>query len=261
MSPTRRPSGNELARALKSSGLPPPSLALMMALLVHHYDWKSRTVTKDGGPPSLTDLQTETGYCRTTVRDHLHALELAGWITRTPPPVELARRDHARTEYELHLPGSEHQAAVRAEQPSGQDAKARRERLAAYVAERRAANQAAIPTRKVGRGRPARGAAYDWTRRRELVELAAATLAELTGRQLGRADAKAAVSLVLGGRDPAKVKDPAAYLVRSLRREPRRFLPAEPPPPPVAAAPPAARPSDARVREILAGSGLRPAAT
>jgi hypothetical protein len=234
----------------------------MLALFQYHYDWKTRTVPA-ARRPSLTDLQVETGYCRTTVRDHLQALELAGWITREPPPIELARREHQRTGYELHVPGSEHHAAVRAGQPSGQDAKARRERMAAYVRDRHTANQAAIPTAKVGRGarRGGRSVAHDWTRRRELVDLAIATVRDSTGRELGRADGKAAVALVLGGRAPDTLKDPAAYLVKSLRAEPRRFLPAAEPPAPPPAPAAADRPSDETVRGILAGAGLRPAAT
>lgn len=262
MSSTRRPSGAELGRALKASDLPAPARAILLCLLQYHYDWSSRTIPADRRP-SLTDLQVEAGYCRTTVRDHLHALELAGWITRRPPPVELARREHQRTAYELHIPGSEHHAQVRAAQADGQDAKARRERFAAYVRERREANASTrvFPTAKVGRGRrrgarPAGLDAGDWTADARLVGLAAAELAALNGAAVDEAIARDTVRAVLGGRRP---RDPEVYLLAAIRREPRRFLPS-PPPPRHDPGPPVDRPSDQRVDEIIRGAGLRPPA-
>jgi len=232
-----------------------------LCLLQYHYDWKTRTIPEDRRP-SLTDLQIEAGYCRTTVRDHLQALELAGWITRRPPPIELARREHQRTAYELHIPGSEHHAGVRAGQADGQDAKARRERFAAYVRERQAANAATrvFPTAKVGRGRR-RGAraaglaAGDWTGDARLVGLAAAELAAANGgTAVDEAAVRDTVRLVLGGRRP---RDPGQYLVTAIRREPRRFLPAPAPPRAELVRPDVDRPSDERVDAIIKEAGLR----
>lgn len=266
MSPTRRPSGPELRRALKASDLPAPARAILLCLLVYHYDWTHREIPAELRP-SLTDLQVEAGYCRTTIRDHLHALELAGWITRTPPPIELARREHHRTAYELHIPGSEHEAACRAAQPAGQDAKARREAIARYVRERQAANaeRRSIPTATVGRGRRARRSAQrldagDWTADRELVGLASAELAAAAGHPVDDAIARDTVRLVLGGRSPGK---PAEYLVAAIRREPARFLPTAQPPPAAGLAPIGdGRASDEHVDKVLRQAGLRrPAAS
>src|SRR5258708_31350086 len=99
-------------------------------------------------PPGRTEPQQETGLSGTPARDHRYWLETHGWVTCTPPPVDLSRREHARTAYELHVPESEFMTGVRAARPAELDAAARRARLAAYVRDRhklKAEQAAALP--------------------------------------------------------------------------------------------------------------------
>lgn len=270
-SSTRRPTSRELGEALKADpAVPVPARAILLALLQYHFDWKTRSVAK---PPSLTELQDETGYCRTTIREHRYWLETHGWLTCTPPPVDLARRQHARTAYELHAPDSAFMAEVRAGRPAELDVAARRARLADYMRERREAKAAAaaeleaaagpaprgeVPTPKVGRGRRAR--APDWGADSDLLAIAAAELDAQAGRKVDPAAAIAAVAAILGGRDRGSVRDPGPYLVASIRKDPRRFLPAPPPPRVPRKADPDV-PTDERRREILAAAGMRRPAT
>lgn len=238
----------------------------MLALLQYHYDWKKRQVIK---PPSLTELQQETGLSRTTVRDHRYWLETHGWLTCTPPPVDLSRREHARTAYELHLPGSDFMTEVRAARPAELGAAERRARLAAYVRDRHrakaaelaaaAAGQGAarvIPSGKVGRGGGARARAADWTEDPGILAAAANELAAAAGHDVEAATVAAAVRSVLAGRTRADVRNPAVYVTTSIRKDPRRFLPVATPPP-VPRTPDSVPPTDERRREILASAGLR----
>jgi hypothetical protein len=270
VSTTRRPGGPELGNALRADPtVPAPARSIMLALLQYHYDWKKRQVIK---PPSLTELQQETGLSRTTVRDHRYWLETHGWVTCTPPPVDLSRREHARTAYELHLPDSDLMTEVRAGRPAELDPAARRARLAAYVRDRaraKAAEAAAlaaaagqdasrvIPTPEVGRGRRARGArAPDWTRDPDILAAAADELNRQAGRVVDPATVIGAVAAILAGRSRADVRNPAVYVATSIRKDPRRFLPT-PAPPPVPRTPEGAPLSDKRRREILAAAGMR----
>lgn len=54
--------------------------------------------------PSLTDLARDTGRNRRTIMRYLNTLERSGWVTRTRPPVNLARQQKRRTAYRIQIP-------------------------------------------------------------------------------------------------------------------------------------------------------------
>jgi DNA-binding MarR family transcriptional regulator len=217
----------------------------MSAMLLHHWDWQAHGIP-DGKRPSLTDLQEETGYCRTTVRNALYDLEETGWITRTPPPPELARREHARTAYELHPPGSDAMRRAR-EQYTGPDHRERRRAMAERIRAAREAKDNPGPET----GHPEQLA----SERPELVAIAARELAKARGApggedldELGRQ----AVAAILD--DRPDVAKPAAYLRHSIRAELARFLPTRTPPPAPRHADSDTRPDRARIRDIIAAN-------
>lgn len=216
-----RLTSNDLGRAIGHTKLAPP-VRFVFQRLTLRIDWRTGAIPEDDSP-SLTDLCDETGYCRTTIRDALYVLEDEGWITRRPPPVALARREHKRTRYQLHYPGSPLHLRSR-EQYQGPDHVARRREMGERIT-------AAKKRHKEAREAAAR--APDWAARPELVELAAATVLDRTGREISGDDARAAVRAVLGGKPPGyfTTKDPGPYLVASIRKDARRFLPAAAPDP------------------------------
>lgn len=54
--------------------------------------------------PSLTDLEQATGMARSTIAVWLNRLEDLGWVTRSRPKVDDARRKKTRTAYRLRIP-------------------------------------------------------------------------------------------------------------------------------------------------------------
>lgn len=158
-----RPSAPQLAKAVGESTLD-PSARHVFRVLKDRMNFKARAIPADRRP-SLTDIEGETGYARSTVREALFRLEEAGWITRFPPTPDEARRTHARTRYELHEPGSEFMQHIRGKR-TGPDHRQRRREAAERIAKARERNRAGLP---------------DWTRDRELVTLARERLQELAG--------------------------------------------------------------------------------
>lgn len=221
MTAARRPSAPELASAIGRSKLD-PTARHCLRVLKDRMNFRSRVITADR-MPSLTDIEQETGYARSTVREALFRLEDDGWITRFPPPVDQARRKHARTRYELHLPGSDLMHEVR----GGAAGPDHRERRKLYA-------------ERVRVGREAKGRVEgvpDWAADDELRELAARTFREVHRRDVDDAIARAAVAGILGGKRRDEIRTtPARYLAASIRKDGRRFLPTDQPPPPPSSA-------------------------
>jgi len=117
--------------------MPALSKALFMALC-RCMNVKAGVILPDHRP-SLTELARKVSICRSSVRNHLFLLEVDGWITTTPPEAELARREGARTEYQLHVPGSAEFGQAR----EGRDPRMKREarRARAALAQEQAAAQ------------------------------------------------------------------------------------------------------------------------
>lgn len=165
-------------------------------------------------------MQHRTGHGRRTVREAIFVLQDEGWISRQPPPEDLSRREHVKTRTWLHLPGSKQMMAVR-ELLTGPDHHARRARARDRWQRWKKDHDGETP---------------DWAADPALLQLAARTLAEFNhGRDPGPDVAAAAVTAVLGGHARGYFNaGPARYLTKSLRKDPRRFLPTARP----AAAPP-----------------------
>ncbi|MFD8556646.1 winged helix-turn-helix domain-containing protein [Streptosporangium canum] len=91
-------------RAVKASSLASPSRLLMYTLLTHVT--RGTLVVPAEYAPSLTKLVAETGLGRSTVAEHLNALERDGWLDRRRPTTKEAMADRARTGYRLKVPAS-----------------------------------------------------------------------------------------------------------------------------------------------------------
>lgn len=92
----------EITKAIRASDLPAPSRLVMFVLAdVAHV---GTAEIPEKWTPSLAVLARETGLGRSTVAQHLAALEDVGWVVRErPSEVGMARGD--RTRYRLLIPG------------------------------------------------------------------------------------------------------------------------------------------------------------
>jgi hypothetical protein len=218
MKPTR-PSAPALAAAIGKAAGVSPAGRHVFRVLKDRMDFEKRRLVV---PPSLTDIERETGYCRTTVRNALYELESLGWITRYVPTAEAARTQHERTRYELHIPGTAHMTASR-EARKGPDHAERRAAAAAYQREIRARHYTEHPE------------AYpDWPAvRPELVGVAMHALASKAGRPVEHDDAARAVTRILGGKQLGYFRlpdGPARYIQRAVDNDPlEKYLPARTP--------------------------------
>jgi DNA-binding MarR family transcriptional regulator len=212
MTAPRRPSRYELEQALVKAKLRPAE-KLMMLVLLTRFDYKERLIPPSR-TPSLTELEAETSHCRTTVRNSLYELEEAGWITRTPPPEELGRREHARTLYDLHIPGTQAMRDARTAH-AGPDHRQRRQAMSERLRKARAARETA--------------AALEHDPPPDLVAIANQVLAKFT-----RAPVPAGVALgAARWLQEHKPASPRPYLTRAIQNDPGRFLPGPALPPPV----------------------------
>jgi hypothetical protein len=91
----------KINEALRTSGLPSPA-RLIVLVLSDLADARSGVIPAER-TPSLKELGEWTGLGKTPVTTHLKTLEELGWVTRTAPPLHLARREHARTTYALSI--------------------------------------------------------------------------------------------------------------------------------------------------------------
>lgn len=94
----------EIERAVLVSGLDAGCRHLVHVLCIR-IDAETNTIL-DAYQPSLTDLAKDTARHRRTIQRYLNLLERAGWITRKRPLPHLARREHARTAYQIHMPAA-----------------------------------------------------------------------------------------------------------------------------------------------------------
>lgn len=98
----------EINKAVRASGLPAAARLLMLTL--SDIAEAGTAEIPERHTPSLRVLAAETGLSPATVKRHLDTLEESGWIVRTRPEIEAARRDHARTQYRLSIPHSSERA-------------------------------------------------------------------------------------------------------------------------------------------------------
>jgi DNA-binding transcriptional ArsR family regulator len=216
----------EIERAVDRAQLPGPSVGLMRALLAR-INAKSGVIPPEA-QPSLSQLASLTGYSRSTAMRHLNVLEDQGWVIRIRPPLWLARTQHVTTAYAMRVPPRYPQARRRGEPRLGAEldaarARAERELAAQEDLARRAADhetEGETDTTDIDRG----AAAPD----DDLEVIAMKELQALTGKPVGLATGAAAVRLVLAGRS---VRNPVAYLLKVLREDPARYMPAPSGPP------------------------------
>lgn len=92
----------EINKAVRASGLPAPSRLIMLVL--SDIAEAGTAEIPEQYTPSLRVLAEETGLDRATIKRHLAGLETAGWVERSRPTIEAARREGERTCYKLTLP-------------------------------------------------------------------------------------------------------------------------------------------------------------
>lgn len=92
----------EVNRAVRASALPPPSRLIMLVLSDIAEAGTAEVPAQR--TPSLAVLAKETGLNEATVKRHLIALDDAGWLKRTKPTQDAARRLGERTRYQLLVP-------------------------------------------------------------------------------------------------------------------------------------------------------------
>lgn len=91
----------EVNKAVRASGLTPPSRLIMLTLSDIAEAGTAEVPARH--TPSLKVLAVETGLNEATVKRHLAALDDAGWLKRTAPTMEASRRGE-RTRYQLLVP-------------------------------------------------------------------------------------------------------------------------------------------------------------
>ena len=91
-------------RAVRSSDLPAPAKNLLMTL--GSLADTETIVIPEKFSPSLTELARMTSLGRSTVAEQLGKVEDLGWVKRAQPSIEDARKNKARTQYYLLIPGS-----------------------------------------------------------------------------------------------------------------------------------------------------------
>lgn len=103
----------EINKAVRASALPAPSRLIMLVL--SDIAEAGTAEIPEQYTPSLRVLAEETGLDRATIKRHLAGLETAGWVERSRPTVEAARREGERTCYKLTLPVGADSATLGAE--------------------------------------------------------------------------------------------------------------------------------------------------
>ena len=92
----------EINKAVRTSGLPAPSRLIILVL--SDLADVDTGIVPDSRTPSLRELAEWTGLDKSTVTRHLDALDASGWVVRTRPAVEVARREHVKTTYRIGMP-------------------------------------------------------------------------------------------------------------------------------------------------------------
>lgn len=223
----RPPNRFDVERAVEQSSLPPIGRHIILVLCARMM--QGSTLIASQHSPSLTRLAAGTGWDRRTIMRHLNELESLGWLIRHRPSPDKARREHARTNYTVLIPG------LGAASPQARDAGTRG--LGATSAQARDSG-----TRGLGAGDPgARGGAphnQTFSDQRtdqsgddgDLADLVIKQLHERTGATVTHEWAEKTVALLLAR---PGITNPRAYIIRSIVTDPHpeRWLPTPVPPP------------------------------
>ena len=199
----------DVERAVERSDLAPIGRHIIL-LLCGRMTQGSTLIPREFSP-SLTRLAAGTGLDRRTVMRHLNELEELGWLVRHRPDPDKARKEHARTNYTVLIPG-----------------------LGAASAQARDTG-----SRGLGAGGPeARGTAphnqalsdQRTDQSEDLAILVVKQLLERTGTEVTHEWAAATRDLLLAR---PGIVNPRAYIIRTITTDPNpeRWLPTPAPPP------------------------------
>lgn len=214
----RLPNRFDVERAVEASALGPIGRHIILFLCTRMM--AGSTLIPREHSPSLTRLAAGTGWDRRTVMRHLALLEQSGWLIRHRPDPHAARTRHARTSYTVLAPG-----LARGTPPGGVGAASP------------GAGGARPPG--LGAGTPgARGTAprksdpsdHKTDQSGDMGELVARQLLDRTGVTVSREWAEQTAGLLLAR---PGIKNPRAYLIRTITTDPHpeRWLPTPVPPP------------------------------
>ena len=176
--------------------------------------------------PSLTRLAAGTGWDRRTIMRYLNALEKAGWLIRHRPDPDKARREHARTNYTVLMPG------LGASSAQARDTGTRG--LGASSAQARDTDPYGLGAGDPGaRGRVPHSQTLSDQRTDQsgdLVDLVIKQLHDRTGVTVTHEWAETTRDLLLAR---PGVRNPRAYIIRTITTDPHpeRWLPTPTPPP------------------------------
>lgn len=209
---------------MEVSGLEPISRHILLVLCGRMM--QGSTLIPREHSPSLTKLAAGTGWDRRTIMRYLNALEKAGWLIRHRPDPDKARREHARTNYTVLMPGlgtSSAQARDTGTRGLGASSAQARDTAAYGLG---AGNPGA-------RGRVPHSQTLSDQRTDQsgdLVDLVIKQLLERTGITVTREWATGTRDLLLAR---PGIKNERAYLIRTITTDPHpeRWLPTPVPPP------------------------------
>jgi hypothetical protein len=219
--PVRLPDRWDVERAVKASDLPPIARHLLLELCtcmdagtaVIPYRWS----------PSLTGMSDDTGWNRRTVIRWLDFLEQAGWLSRLRPTVEDARKLHRRTAYTVIVPVGLVTASQRARDSDAPGL---------VTGNHRARDSASPELGTQGHGASDRlphiQTDPEQPDQPDLTELVIRLLNKETGVTVDAAWAAKTVELIT---TRPGLKNPRAYLIRTITTDPLRWLPTSQPPP------------------------------
>jgi DNA-binding MarR family transcriptional regulator len=219
----RLPNRYDIERAVERSGLPPIGRHILLFLATRMQ--QGSTLIPREYSPSLTVIAAATAWDRRTIMRQLNILEELGWLIRHRPDPYLARTRHARTAYTVTPPG------LGAETAQARDTLSRG--LGAETAQARD-----TLSRGLGAGDPAaRGRApHNQTASdqpdqsgEDLIDVVVKQLLERTGTEVSREWAATTRDLLLAR---PGIKNPRAYIIRTVATDPRpeRWLPTPQPP-------------------------------
>lgn len=206
---------------MRASDLPAIAKHLLLDLLT--YTDAGTLVIPYRWSPSLTGLTDDTGWSRRTMIRYLDHLEEAGWLARLRPTVDDARKKHRRTAYTVMVPVGLVSGGAQAREP-----------VDLGLVPERAQARGAVDPELGASGHGASGGARlnqtvsDQPDQPDHTSLVIALLHKETGVTVDAAWATTTAETILSR---PGVKNPRAYLIRTIAVDPDRWLPTPQPPP------------------------------
>jgi hypothetical protein len=213
----RLPNRFDIERAVEASDLAPIGRHIILVLCGRMM--QGSTVIPPGFSPSLTQLARATGWDRRTIMRYLNILEAAGWLIRRRPDPGKARTEHIRTAYVVTVARDTASRGVGAGSAQARDSTSRG--LGTSDSKARGTlspNQIFSDQRTDQSGNDG-----------DLAELVIKQLHLRTGVTVGYEWAQQTTELLLAR---PGIKNPRAYIIRTITTDPRpeRWLPTPEPP-------------------------------